>query len=220
MRERMLNPIAALAVTSCIMLFGCAGSDTTDSSTTDTTMSETQTMEGDVAAEDAGMEAEAEINYDDMFETMGNTKQYDVVALANSNQNLSTFVSLLEKAEIEDVLKSGGPFTVFIPTNNAFNKLSKEQLNTLTDPKNKVQLVQVLQAHIIPSKVYAADFKDAQTIKTAEGNIINVLVEPNNNVTIGGARIVKPNVEVSNGVVHIVDNVVTASNADGGLIDR
>lgn len=210
MKMKMLNSVAAIGVV-CFMMFGCASTDATDDNTT--TMSETQIMEGDVADE---AEMEAGINYDDMFEPLGSTKQFDIVALANSNEHLSTFVDLIEKADITRVLKSSGPFTVFIPTNNAFNKLSKEEFNELLQPENKTQLIQVLQAHVIPSKVYASDFRNSQIIETAEGNNITVQVDPNRNVTIGGARIVKPNVEVSNGVVHIVDGVITASMpADG-----
>jgi len=213
MRKRMLNPVAGMAMLSLVIL-GCAGSDKT------TTMSETQTMEGTAPDADVEAVADVEINYDDMFENIESTRQFDILALANSNEHLSTFVDLVEKADISRVLTAEGPYTVFIPTNNAFNKMTEAELNDLLKPENKVQLLKVLQAHIIPSKVYVTDFKDAQRIKTSDDKVISVRVEPNNNVTIGGARIVKPNVEVSNGVVHIVDGVVTASNADGGLIDR
>lgn len=194
--------MSAIAITA-FLIHSCAGSDKVKSD--DTTISQTQTMGGD-ATEEA-----AEINYDEMFESIGNTRQFDIVALASSNQNLTTFVNLLEKAEITEVLKSKGPFTVFIPTNKAFNHLSKAELDQLLQPENKVRLIKVLQAHILPNKVYAADFKDAQRIKTADNKRINVQVGPDNIVTIGGARIVKPNVEVSNGVVHIVDDVIMAS---------
>jgi uncharacterized surface protein with fasciclin (FAS1) repeats len=209
MKNKMLSQVSAVIVTS-VLLLGCASSDKVDE-TTGTTISETQTMEGDAA--EAGRSAE--INYNEMFEELGNTRQFDIMALANSNQNLTTFVTLTEKAEITDVLKSKGPFTVFIPTNAAFQHLSKNELDELLAPENKVKLIKVLQAHILPNKVYVTEFRDAQRIKTADNKVINVQVSPDKTVTIGGARIVKPNVEVSNGVVHIVDDVITATAIGG-----
>lgn len=202
MTIRQIVPVYTLVI--CLFLAGCAGSDKTN-----TTISETKTMEGDAPAE-----AAAPLNYDEMFEELGSTRQFDIVALANSNQNLTTFVNLIEKAEITDVLKSKGPFTVFIPTNEAFNHLSKAELDQLLQPENKVRLIKVLQAHILPNKVYASAFKDAQRIKTADNKRINVQVSADQIVTIGGARIVKPNVEVSNGVVHIVDDVIEATDIE------
>ncbi|NDK55077.1 fasciclin domain-containing protein [Pontibacter fetidus] len=204
MKNRGLLQMSAIAIVA-FFIHGCAGSDRVNGN--DTTISQTQTMGGDAKEEPA------EINYDEMFESIGNTKQFDIVALANSNQNLTTFVNLIEKADITDVLKSKGPFTVFIPTNKAFDHLSKTELEQLLQPENKVRLIKVLQAHILPNKVYATDFKDAQRIKTADNKRINVQVSPDKTVTIGGARIVKPNVEVSNGIVHIVDDVIMATEA-------
>lgn len=201
MTIRQIVPVYTLIIG--LFLAGCAGSDKTN-----TTISETKTMEGSAPVE------EAPLNYDEMFEELGSTRQFDIVALANSNQNLTTFVDLIEKADITDVLKSKGPFTVFIPTNKAFNNLSKEELEQLLQPENKVRLIKVLQAHILPNKVYASAFKDAQRIKTADNKRINVQVSADQIVTIGGARIVKSNVEVSNGVVHIVDDVIEATDIE------
>jgi uncharacterized surface protein with fasciclin (FAS1) repeats len=201
MKIRLLNPVYIVVI--CLFLAGCAGSDKTN-----TTISETKTMEGD-APEEA-----APLNYDEMFEELGSTRQFDIVALANSNQHLTTFVDLIEKAEITDVLKSKGPFTVFIPTNEAFKHLSKEELEQLLQPENKVRLIKVLQAHILPNKVYTSAFKDAQRIKTADNKRINVQVSADQTITIGGARIVKPNIEVSNGVIHIVDDVIEATDIE------
>lgn len=209
MKNKMLSQVAAIVTTS-LLVFGCASSENIDD-TDSTTISQTQTMEGDAAEAKRG----AAINYDEMFVELGNTRQFDIMALANSNQNLTTFVTLTEKAEITDVLKSNGPFTVFIPTNAAFDHLSKKELDELLEPENKVKLIKILQAHILPNKVYAADFRDAQRIKTSDNKVINVEVSTDKTVTIGGAQIVRPNVEVSNGVVHIVDDVITASEIGG-----
>lgn len=212
MKNNLFKSFAAIVVMA-VFLAGCASSDTTS----DTTISQTQTMEGDAPAEEATTEAP---NYETMFEDLGSTARYDIVALANSNQHLTTFATLIEKAEVTDVLKSEGPFTVFIPTNTAFAHLSKNELDALLEPENKVQLLKMLQAHILPNKVYLTQFKDAQRIKTADSKVIHVQVSSDNIVTIGGAKIVKPNIEVSNGVVHIVDDVITATGPGSGPTDN
>ncbi|MBB6610886.1 fasciclin domain-containing protein [Pontibacter sp. Tf4] len=210
MENNLLKKIAAIVAAS-VFIVGCAGSDTT-------TISQTQTMEGDAPAEPVA-EPEA-LNYDALFEDLGNTARFDILALANSNQHLTTFVTLTEKAGITDVLKSEGPFTVFIPTNEAFDHLSKKEFDALLEPENRVQLLKVLQAHILPNKVYTSQLKDNQRIKTADHKVINVQVSPDKIVTIGGAKVVKSNVEVSNGVVHIVDDVITTSDAGPAPSDK
>lgn len=211
MKNNLFKSFAAI-VALAAFLTSCASSDTSS----ETTISQTQTMEGDAPA----AETPAAPNYETMFEDLGSTARYDVVALANSNQHLTTFATLIEKAEVTDVLKSEGPFTVFIPTNTAFEHLSKTELDALLEPENKVQLLKMLQAHILPNKVYLTQFKDAQRIKTADSKVIHVQVSSDNIVTIGGAKIVKPNIEVSNGVVHIVDDVITATGPGSGPTDN
>ncbi|WP_439880160.1 fasciclin domain-containing protein [Pontibacter sp. MBLB2868] len=228
MKKIILNPMAIAALAS-MSLFSCASSDKmNDTSAMDdsTTMSETQTMAGDTEVEtemdtdanmdmDSNMDMDADMDYDAMFEDISNTAQYNIVALAQTNPQLSTFVSLVQAAGLADVLQGEGPYTVFAPTNAAFSKLPQEKLDMLMKPENRAELVKVLQLHVLPSKVSSMQFQDNQRIETADNNYINVNVDNMRGVTVGGAKIVKPNVEASNGLLHVVDGVIQTSTDNG-----
>lgn len=228
MKKIILNPLAVAAIFS-LSLFSCASSDKMSDSTAmeeSTTMSETETMAGDVeedadvdvdAEMDTEMDMDADMNYDEMFNDIANTKQYNIVALAQTNPNLSTFVSLVQAAGLADVLQGEGPYTVFAPTNAAFSKLPKEKLDMLMKPENKAELIKVLQLHVLPSKVSTMQFQDNQRIQAADNKYINIAVDNTaNNISIGGAHIVKPDVEASNGLLHVVDGVITTEDLDDG----
>lgn len=234
MKKNFLKPIAAMAIVAFTMV-GCASSSDTTSNTTamddTTTMSETQTMAGNtttetgVSATDAAgtTDMSADMPYTDMFDDMENTEQYDIMALARTNPNLSTFVSLAEMAGMEAALNNAGTdFTVFIPVNEAFESLAKEDYDRLTDPANKADLIKVLQAHVLPDNIMTSQFQNNQRIQTADGKNIDITVAnaggASSMVTIGGARVVKPNVKASNGTVHIVDAVIMPTdNAGNGM---
>jgi len=185
----------------------------------DVAMSETQTMAGDepmeqdeMATEDMAAGMENPVDYEDMFEAIDNTEQYDIVALAKTSPDLSTFVQLVEKANMANTLRSQGTYTVFVPTNEAFARLPKEQLDMLLKPENKAQLMKVLQAHVLPSEVYSTQFTTTTQIELSDERHLPVNVDMNGTrITVGGATIVQPNVEASNGVLHVVDRVIIPS---------
>lgn len=227
MKKNFLKPIAAMAVVAFTMV-GCASSNDASTDTTamdDTTMSETQTMGGSTTTETEVSTTEttdmsADMTYADMFDDMESTEQYDIMALARTNPNLSTFVSLAEMAGMEAALNNAGTdFTVFIPVNEAFESLAKEDYDRLTDPANTAELIKVLQAHVLPDNIMTSQFQNNQRIQTADGKNIDITVAnaggASSMVTIGGARVVKPNVKASNGTVHIVDAVIMPTDAAG-----
>jgi len=245
MKKKFLNPIAAMAVVALTMA-SCASSNETETTAMDgTTMSETQTMAGsteeaevetdmdadgvETEVEVAGTEAEVDadmsvdMTYANMFDDLESTEQYDIMALARSNPNLSTFVSLAEMAGMEAALNNAGTdFTVFIPVNEAFESLPKEEYDRLTDPANKAELIKVLQAHVLPNNVLTSQFQNNQRIETADGKTIDIAVRNaaggSSMVTIGGANVVKPNVQAANGTVHIIDAIITPTdNATDGM---
>lgn len=245
MKKKMLTPIAAIAVATLTMV-GCASSNDGMNDTTamdGTTISETETMGGrtdtdtdadteletttdvttDEVTTDVDVDADisTDLTYADMFEDI-DTEQYDIMGLARSNPNLSTFVSLAEKAGMEAAINNAGSdFTVFIPTNEAFEELPKEEYDRLTNPANQTELIKLLQAHILPENVSTNQFQNNQVIQTTDGENIDVTVTTaggvNSMVTIGGATVVKPDVKVSNGTVHIIDGVITPTAATDGL---
>lgn len=159
--------------------------------------------------------AQEEVQYDKMFNKVEETGEHDVLSLLRMEEELSTFVQLIEQSGLLASMESAGPVTILAPTNDAFKEISKEQYEKLMDPENKVLLSKIIQAHILPNKVYMADFQENQIIETSEGEEIPVetagtyssAAEPAS-VAIGGASIVKSDVEATNGVIHIVDNVI------------
>lgn len=221
----------ALAAT---MLFGCAGSDTTMNNDTtamdsDMTMSETQTMAGTATDEtnyeyDVNVEADPSAtfndifsastdvpDYDMMFEDM-DTEQYDILSLAKTNSDLSTFVKLVQHAGLVDDLQRLDAITIFAPTNAAFAKIPKDQLEKLLMPENKAVLSRILQAHVLPSEVSSLQLEDNSRIQMSEDSYIPVEVGINNtNIRIGGAEVVVRDIEASNGTLHVIDSVIMPS---------
>lgn len=221
MRKKIISPLAAMAVTA-MMLFGCASTtDTADTTGMDETMSGDTDMNAGQPATSGdntgiqpgltdGVAADnTDATYYDMFEDVDNTEQYNILDLARMNENLSTFVKLVEAANMTTAFNTAGPLTVFIPTNEAFEGMSREQYNYLINPTNQVALMKVIQAHVLPSKVLSSEFNTTQRMETSEGEYVDVSVDNIGNlITIGGATIVKPDVMASNGIIHVVNSVI------------
>jgi uncharacterized surface protein with fasciclin (FAS1) repeats len=132
----------------------------------------------------------------------------DVVALAQDTTDLSTLVTAVSTAKLVDTLQGEGPFTVFAPTNAAFEKLGDEQVQSLLEPENRDQLTKVLTYHVVPGTLTAADLSDGQTLETVAGETLTVKVD-GGTVMVDDASVVQPDVEASNGVVHVIDGVLT-----------
>lgn len=155
-----------------------------------------------------------DLNYEQMFD--GNTENRDIFALIRGDKNFSKFVELVEKSGLAPSMQAAEDFTVFIPTNDAFKELTVRQYEALTKPENKTMLTNVIKAHIFPSKVGMANFTGRQTMETADGIQIPIeaiggdaAVRANtSSIAVGGARIVKSDVQASNGVIHVVDRVI------------
>ena len=112
-----------------------------------------------------------------------------------------------------------GPFTVFAPTNKAFDKLPKGTVKTLVEPSNKDKLTKILTYHVVPGKLTAADLRrmikkdgGAANLKTVEGETLTVRMDRGHLVVLdrkgGGADITKADVMQSNGNVHVIDSVL------------
>lgn len=137
------------------------------------------------------------------------TEQYDVLSLAKMDENLSTFVKLVDLSGLAASISMAKDYTIFVPTNNAFEQLTKEKYSELTDPKNKVELIKVLNRHILPNKVYSMDLEDSQVITTDGDEEITISKDGmGSSIYIGGATVIKADIKASNGVIHIVDAVI------------
>lgn len=131
----------------------------------------------------------------------------NIVEIAAGNPQFSTLVEAVKAAGLVETLSGEGPFTVFAPTNAAFEKLGKETLDAVL--KDKEKLTKILLAHVVKGKVTAdqAVALDGKMAKTAGGAELPVKVE-DGKVCIGKANVVKTDIMASNGVIHVIDSVI------------
>ncbi|HEY1068797.1 MAG TPA: fasciclin domain-containing protein [Pirellulales bacterium] len=134
-------------------------------------------------------------------------KAKDIVDTAVAAGKFKTLVAAVKAADLVEVLKGEGPFTVFAPTDEAFAKLPAGTVETLLKPENKAKLVAILKYHVVPGKVTAADVVKLKEAKTVEGSTVDIKVEEGK-VHIDNATVVKADVMTSNGVIHVIDTVI------------
>ena len=127
----------------------------------------------------------------------------DIVDTAVGAGNFKTLAAALTAAGLIDTLKGKGPFTVFAPTDAAFAKIPKADLDKLL--ADKAKLTAVLTYHVVPGKVMAKDVK-AGKVKTVQGGEITVATT--GGVTVDGAKVSATDIAASNGVIHVIDSVI------------
>ncbi len=131
----------------------------------------------------------------------------NIVENAVGSSDHTTLVAAVKAAGLVETLSGAGPFTVFAPTNEAFDKVPKAALDGLMKPENKDALTKVLTYHVVPGALKAADLTDGQKLKTVQGEELTVSVK-DGVVKINGATVTIPNVISSNGVTHVIDAVL------------
>ena len=129
----------------------------------------------------------------------------NLVQTAIAAGQFKTLASLLQKAGLAGALEGKGPFTVFAPTDAAFAKVPKATLASLA--KNKTKLRAVLLYHVVKGKVTAAQAMKLQSAKTLEGKSVSIRVS-GGKVLVGGATVTKADVMASNGVIHVINQVL------------
>ena len=178
----MKKSIIAIAAASVLLLSACGS----DGSTSDTTVAATDTTE--------------------MATEVGN-----IVAVAQGNPEFSTLVAAITAAGLGDALSGEGPFTVFAPTNAAFEALPAGLLEKLLLPENKEVLTKILTYHVVPSKVMAADVA-AGDVTTLEGSTFAITTE--GGVKVNASNVTATDVPASNGVIHVIDAVLVPASVD------
>jgi len=140
------------------------------------------------------------------------TPDKDIVDNAAASSDHTTLVAAVKAAGLVETLKSAGPFTVFAPTNAAFDKLPAGTVASLVTPEMKPTLTKILTYHVVPGRLTAADLKNGQTLTTVQGETLTVM-KSGNSVMLkdakgGMATVTTANVISSNGVTHVIDTVL------------
>ena len=134
----------------------------------------------------------------------------DIIETAVKAGGFKTLATALGAADLVDTLKGDGPFTVFAPTDAAFEKLPAGTCETLLKPENKDKLKAILLLHVVPGCVMAADVVKLKEAKSAGG--CTVKISTDGGVKVGTAKgmsnVTKTDIKTSNGVIHVIDAVI------------
>jgi uncharacterized surface protein with fasciclin (FAS1) repeats len=130
-----------------------------------------------------------------------------IVDIASASPNLKTLVAAVKAAGLVDTLSGPGPFTVFAPTDGAFNALPKGTLQKLLKPANKATLQKILTYHVVSGAIDSKSIKSGR-VKTVEGATVNVKVSKSGGVSINNVKVTKADIKATNGVIHIINKVI------------
>ena len=133
--------------------------------------------------------------------------QKDVVKIAAGSKDHTTLVAALKQAGLVTSLSNAGPFTVFAPTNAAFDALPKGRADDLMKPEKKEDLQNILQYHVLLSAMKTESFQDGQTLGMVNGDNVTVTVK-DGKVTLNDNVHIIASIPASNGIVHVVDGVL------------
>jgi len=128
----------------------------------------------------------------------------DIVDTAIAAGSFKSLVAAVQAAGLVDVLKRPGPYTVLAPTDEAFAKIPKADLDALL--KDKAKLTAVLTYHVLTANVSSADLKMMKDFGTAQGG--RIVIDATKGLKINGANVVKADIAASNGVIHVIDTVL------------
>jgi|SRR5271157_162920 len=131
----------------------------------------------------------------------------DIVDTAVAAGSFKTLAAALKAADLIDALKGEGPFTVFAPTDEAFNKLPAGTVEDLLKPGNKARLQSILKYHVVSGKVTAKQVMKMNSAQTLDGQSVNIRVN-NGAVMVNDATVTKADIQCSNGVIHVIDTVL------------
>ncbi|MDZ8258297.1 fasciclin domain-containing protein [Nostoc sp. ChiQUE01b] len=136
---------------------------------------------------------------------------------AASQGQFKTLIQAVQAAGLTEKLAAPGPYTVFAPTDAAFSALPKATLDQLLQPANKQQLVKLLSYHVIPGGITSQQLTSGE-VKTIEGSPVKITVDrASNSITVNNAKVTQPDIPASNGIVHVVDQVLLPPNFPASL---
>lgn len=132
----------------------------------------------------------------------------DVVKVAAGSKDHSTLVAAIKQADLVDALSNAGPFTVFAPTNEAFDKLPKGTLDNLMKPENKEKLQDILQYHVYVGIIKPEMMQDGQTLNEVNSGNITIQKSADGKITINNSAHIIASIPASNGIIHVIDGVL------------
>jgi uncharacterized surface protein with fasciclin (FAS1) repeats len=130
----------------------------------------------------------------------------NIVETALGAGNFTTLVAAVKAAGLVETLSGTGPFTVFAPTDDAFKALPNGTVESLLKPENKAKLVSILTYHVVSGKADAKAVTGKSEWNTVEGSPVNITTD--NGAKIENAKIIKTDIECSNGYIHVIDAVI------------
>lgn len=137
----------------------------------------------------------------------GEWAKKDIVDTAVAAGSFKTLAAALQAAGLVETLKGDGPFTVFAPTDEAFARLPAGTVESLLEPENKAKLQAILTYHVVAGSVSASEVVKLKSAKTVNGQSVSIKVA-DGAVSINGAKVVKTDIQTSNGVIHVIDTVI------------
>ncbi len=194
----MKKSFLSLAVAASVAVFGLSSCGGSEKNTEEMNKKESTEM------------SEPEMEEEEAFVMVGGAKMVpskDIVTNAMGSADHTTLVAAVKAAGLVETLKGEGPFTVFAPTNEAFNKLPKGTVENLLKPENKTKLTSVLTYHVVPGSFTSSDLKNGQVLKTVQGENL-VITEKDGKWFVNDAPVSIADVISSNGVTHVIDAVV------------
>ncbi|MEM8949140.1 MAG: fasciclin domain-containing protein [Pseudomonadota bacterium] len=141
-------------------------------------------------------------------EAGANAGDQTIVDIAKEAGQFGTLLQAAEAAGLVETLSGDGPFTIFAPTDDAFSQLPEGKLDELLQPENKETLAEILTFHVVPDKMTSADLAgEMKELETVQGGMIEIN-SAGRMTKIEHAAVIQPDIEASNGVIHVIDQVI------------
>lgn len=133
-------------------------------------------------------------------------RQKNIIQIARDAGNFTQLIRALDQAGLRSTFEGEGPYTVFAPTDSAFAKVPSDRFDQLMKRSQKAQLQELLQYHVVPTELPSEEIDNHQ-IETLAGSMLQTKVS-GNTVRFGDARVTKPDIQCSNGIIHAIDRVI------------
>ena len=143
----------------------------------------------------------------DIISNANPTSSTEMNKMSTNHPELSTFILLVNSSQLKDLFNGTGPFTVFAPTNEAFEKLGKDKIEALKKPENGDELSDILMHHFVTGKYLSKNLKSTE-LPTLTGKKVSIDVD-HDQIRVNGKKVVKVDLVGPNGVIHIIDGVIT-----------